>query len=294
QELGTLKARADAALQAARAAVGGQSVLGAQKTYSGQPNVASGSSQYNWLLAKTQDSIFPAVPGRAAAAAAIPMPSEVDWPQFNLSQELVDLLDQFLDKISATVSDDVKATIDRIREQVFASTGVSLLDRGFSVIIDIVQGLLDIAIDLGKAVVDLMMDLLKAVMTEVVSVLSQEIRIPWLSDLYEWATGSKLTLLDLFSLIIAVPAAFALKLISRQPAYASGVSPLPPAELARRGLRREIAPPVNGWTIVAGAGQVALGAFWAGISSIDLARLQGRVPYSLETMNRLRVVGILG
>jgi hypothetical protein len=110
--------------------------------------------------------------------------------------------------------------------------------------------------------------------------MSTSIEIPFVSDLYRWATGNDLTLLDLVALLVAIPAGFVLKLASREPAYASGVSPLPPTELPAVGTGT---PPPGGWVeIVAGIAQVIWGTLNGVVSALGvvMAARYGTLPDS--------------
>lgn len=262
RQFGTAKREADAAFRAAKAGLGGQSVLD-QQAASGQPKPVVGTAQGNWLLGKLQDNtVAPALSGRQASDGVL---AAVSWPDFEPDQHTVSLFRQFLDTLTEKLSGDYVATIDRIREDLDVRSNTGLLARGLSVIIDILQGLVDAAIDVGQAVTDLLIDLLKAMINAVRDFVSKEIEIPYVSDLYEWATGSKLTLLGLFSLLIAIPTGFTLGLVSREPAYASGVSPLPPPVALRpAGLPARVGTPLPvGWiTIAAGCAQTV----WAVLS----------------------------
>ncbi|WP_395676538.1 hypothetical protein [Inquilinus sp.] len=262
-KLDAAKDKADAAFGDAKAKFGGQTLLGVQSDVSGRANSAVGSSQDNWLLAKMQDNVIaPTVSGSPAGAAA----AQISWPTFDPGDQVSAIFTRFLDTLGDKLTADARATIDRVREDLDFRSNSSVLARGLSAVIDILRGLVDIAIDIGQAVIDLLIDLLAALIDAARGFVAHDIEIPYLSDLYHWATGRKLSLLDLFALIIAIPAGFGMRLMSREPAYASGVSPLQPAWTIGAPRRRDVGTPLPvGWiTIVAGCAQ----AVWAPISGI--------------------------
>jgi hypothetical protein len=265
---GKLKAQVDKAFGSSKSAVGNRSVLSLQSEAAGKSKSVAAPVQGNWLQAKMQDNIAATVmPGPSHSLAA----GAMSWPDFDPGDNVKGLFDEFLSKVGDSVAADYRKTIDAIREDLHLQSGTGLLARGLSVVFDIMSGLVDIAIDVGQAVIGLLMDLLKALIEAATAFVAHPVDIPFLSDLYEWATrGHKLTLLDLFSLIVAVPTAFALKLISREPAYASKLSAEAPA---RRTPRADGRPPLPvGWlTVAAGCAQAGWGILSGFLAAMDVA-----------------------
>ncbi|WP_342236928.1 hypothetical protein [Inquilinus sp. OTU3971] len=266
-KLCTLKTEADKAFCSAKSAIGNRSVLSLQSEAAGKSKTMAAPVQGNWLQAKMQDSIAASAvagPSNGLAAAA---PSSLD---FDPGDKVRSLFDDFLSKVGDSVAADYRKTIDNIREDLDLQSGAGLLARGLSVIFDIINGLVGIAIHVGQAVIGLLMDLLKALVGAARDFINQDPGIPFLSNLYNWATnGDKLTLLDLFCLIVAVPTAFALKLISREPAYASELT----AEAPARRLQGAERPPLPvGWmTVAAGCAQAGWGVLSGFMGAMDVA-----------------------
>jgi len=72
------------------------------------------------------------------------------------------------------------------------------------------------ALSLGlQAIVDSLIDLLASMVGQIRTMLSEEWKIPFVSDFYKWLTGDDLTLIDLFALVLAIPATVAFKLLQR-------------------------------------------------------------------------------
>jgi hypothetical protein len=249
----TGKSSVNRALDDVKTKLGVQTPLGAGAEASHKPNGAIGTAQDNWLLAKVQSNIVVSEMSTGAAAPAI------NWPELDFGEEVKRAFDSFGTDLNTSLKAEFLATIARVQEDL--RSGPGLAARGFAAVIDILRGLVDIAFDIGQAATDRLIDLLKAMMSVAMKFVTTEISIPYVSDLYEWATGSKLTLLDLLALLAAIPAGFAMGRICRDPAYASGVSPAPPTARAVRGGGDHARPPLPaGWlTIVAGCGQVVWG-----------------------------------
>jgi len=82
-----------------------------------------------------------------------------------------------------------------------------------SALLRIVQGIIK-AVLLGvQAVVDALLQALAAVIAEIQGVLTEEWDIPFVSAFYSWLTDSELTTLDLFCLILAIPATITYKVL---------------------------------------------------------------------------------
>ena len=257
----------DDAFKSAKEKLGTQTPLAVQAENSGRPNAVVGAAQDNWLLGKCQDNMLPkggrelSVPGAATGSIA--------WPDIQLGQDVLTKFDTFVSQLGQTLSDEARKTVDQIREMLDFQSSPGLLARGFAVVLEILQGAAEVAIKAGKLLADFLIDLLQAVMTAVYDAMTRtSIEIPYVSDFYRWATKRDPTLIDMFALVTAIPAGFALGLLSREPAYASRVSPLPPGQQQARG---SLAIPTLGWMeIVAGCAQGIWGVFGGIVSALDL------------------------
>jgi hypothetical protein len=264
----TAQEKVDDAFRSAQGQLGVETPLQAQARISGKPNAAVDTAQDNWLLAKCQDNVIaPAVSGGPAPHSAA---DAIAWPDIQLGPAVRAKFDAVFDQLGQSLSDEAKATIDGVRGILDGQSGPGILARGFAAVLEILRRMVDMAIEVSQQITDLLVDLLQAVMAAVYDVMTAKISIPYVSDFYLWATKRDLTLIDLFALVTAIPAGFALGLVSREPAYASGVSPVPPGQQPGTA-RRDSRPVTLGWIeIVAGCAQAVWGTLAGILSALDL------------------------
>ncbi|HDR8960479.1 PQQ-binding-like beta-propeller repeat protein [Burkholderia vietnamiensis] len=254
----TAAEKVDHAFERAEATLGVQTPLAAQVKNSKKPNPAVDSSQDNWLLAKCQDNVLPS----GATNSII-------WPELELGQDVHNKFDSLIARLGTSLSDEAKATVDRIGEMLNTRSGAGPLARGFASILEVMHGVAKMAITIGQEVSSFLIDFLQAIIAAAYKAMTATVEIPYVSDFYYWATKRKLTLIDLFALVTAIPAGFALKLVGREPAYASGVSPLPPTPT-----RTSFTSSTLGWMeIVAGCAQAVWGLLSGILSVLDLRQV---------------------
>ncbi|WP_338641413.1 hypothetical protein [Burkholderia pyrrocinia] len=267
----TAAEKVDQAFERAEAALGVQTPLAAQVKYSKKPNPAVDSSQDNWLLAKCQDNVLPSESSGSAIRRTTA--GSIIWPELQLGQDIHDKFDSLLDHLGTSLSDEAKATIDRVGEMLNTQSGPGLLARGFASVLEIMHGVTKMAITIGQQVSSFLIDFLQAILAAAYKAMTATVEIPYISDFYCWATKRPLTLIDVFALVTAIPAGFALKLVCREPAYASGVSPLPPPPTSM-ATRTSFASSTLGWMeIVAGCAQSVWGVLAGVLSALDLRKV---------------------
>ena len=138
--------------------------------------------------------------------------------------------------ISATVEktiDDFMKLIEQLGEDVYHTTKVVIMDivNGIAsgkmsmseilerVTSDAILGTLDTLKHFTNNLLDVIADIVKAVK----AVLNQSIDIPFISELYKLITGdNKLSILNVLSLIVSVPAVTMIKIISGKSPFANG------------------------------------------------------------------------
>jgi hypothetical protein len=273
--LNTAKIQMDSSFEVAKAALGMRSPLSAQQDATKRPNSAIGSSKNDWLLAKFKDHALPEI---GVQAGSLALSTAVSWPAFDPGNAVIQAFDAFSSRLGDSVSADVKATIDRMMEDLDFQSSPGFLARSLAAILDTLRGIADVAVDVVQAVGNLAIDLLKAIISALRSFVTATIGIPYITEFYRWATGKDLCLIDLMSLLVAIPAGFALKLVSDDPAYASGVSPARPTvssvdDRSAAGAARS--EPTQGWLMICAGASQAIWGFLNGItSSIDLWNVQ--------------------
>jgi hypothetical protein len=264
--------KVDQAFASAEAKLGMQTPLGAQTENSGKQNSAVGSAQDNWLLGKFQDNVLPESSGGLSVLRATT--DFIAWPDIQLGQDIRTKFDALASQLEQSLSDKAKETIDSLREMLDFQSSPGILARGFAAVLEILHRATDMAIKLGKIVADFAVDLLQAVMTAIYEAMTKTIEIPYISDFYRWATKRDLSMMDLFALVTAIPTGFALGLLSREPAYASKVSPLPPGPQPRDRKSLTIST-LGGMEIAAGCAQVIFGLLGGVLSALDMRQTLG-------------------
>jgi hypothetical protein len=287
----TGKGRIDEAFEAAVTALGARSAVSAQAEASGKGNAAVGSSQENWLLGKFQDQAVGGTAPTAARSARGVGDAAISWPTFDPPDSARAAFAAFTARVASEVGGEVSATIDRVWADLDFSSDPGILARSMAAVLDVLRGLVDVGLAVTGALIELAIDLLAAMANAFASYVTSKLEIPYLSDLYRWITGGEdLTLLNLFSLLVAVPAGFASRLIPREPAYASGVAPAP------RGPAARSAEPEYVLEIIAGAGQVLWGLLSGTLAAIDAvtASPQTLADSGLRLISVIRIAAFAG
>lgn len=96
----------------------------------------------------------------------------------------------------------------------------NIFSQLLSALLRVVQGVIKAVLSGVQTVIDSVLQICGSIVSGLRDLLQSEWDIPLVSDLYEWLTGGKLTLLDLFCLIMAVPATVIYKVVK-------GAAPFP-------------------------------------------------------------------
>ncbi|NEW04709.1 LamG domain-containing protein [Paenibacillus sp. SYP-B3998] len=126
-----------------------------------------------------------------------------------------DLQADTLSDSGATILDKLKSSIKEIKEDSsfedlksrvsqIASNPSRLYTEGVSLLVDITDLILSATVKGAKVATNVLFDVLRDIVGALADVLKMELQIPVVSDLYEFITGSKLTLIDLLSLVMAI------------------------------------------------------------------------------------------
>jgi hypothetical protein len=122
-------------------------------------------------------------------------------------------------QIAETLADLV---LDAVKELLSVITDPSQARAaGLAPLLTDVENLLLDLVKLGKDAADAFFTLVQTVIQIVQDALNTPINIPIVSDLYQWLTGSQLTILDLFSLIVAIPTTVIYKAITGSVPFSS-------------------------------------------------------------------------
>jgi hypothetical protein len=200
----TFRDTADQAFEQIKGRFGGKSVAEERKQAIGDKNPAAGGSTDNWLQAKLSDNLLSERalprPGGQTRAAAIP-----DIPHFDMPDGVIEDLQGLIPRLGKVVTPDEEAHLRRIGDDLAPGSGLDVFTAAVSAIIEIIHGAVDIAIKLAKEALETLLRIIKSVLMAAREFVEKEIKIPFISELYEHVVGGPLTILDLSALLIAVP-----------------------------------------------------------------------------------------
>lgn len=193
------------------------------------PQAALGSSgagsggQSTWMQQKFQEQSGmrdsqSGTPGGAGSGATIP-------PTIADSDTVVQLMENFVSGVETTISQTFSTFPTQLEAQLTTIKSTladpkSLLGTGFADILAVFATLGDDLIDVGVGIADDFATLLAGLITEMINSLTQPLNIPFISDLWKKLTGDQLTVLDMLTLLMAVPATVLIAIIT-----GSGVAP---------------------------------------------------------------------
>lgn len=198
-----------------------------------QAYTTNGSDNYsvhgNWLLHKTMGGAL-----GTGGSVAIGAPTlALTGASTAASETVTQAMQQFLQNLAADaakVSTDVykviTAAADDLMTALFPPDGAQgahladLLGKLESLLLELVA--------LAKDAADDFCNLLIAIVDSLQDALNASIEIPFVTWLYREITGDQLSVLDLFTLILAVPVTVMYKAITDQPPYSNGSVTRPP------------------------------------------------------------------
>jgi len=143
-----------------------------------------------------------------------------------MQESLSDAVTQFLEAVGADaleIAEDLGALVVSAINELVAVIANATQARaaGLAALLTNIQNLLLDLVQLGQDATDAFFTMVQAVVQLVQTALNTSIDIPLISDLYEWLTGDQLTILDLFSLIVAIPTTIVYKAITGSAPFSS-------------------------------------------------------------------------
>src|SRR6185369_12116439 len=90
----------------------------------------------------------------------------------------------------------------------------TLQSTGITDLIGAVKTVADFFIDVAGNIAEDFLALLGDLASDLLDLLTANITIPIISDLYQWITGDSLTILDLFSLLASIPLTIVYKAVT--------------------------------------------------------------------------------
>lgn len=130
-------------------------------------------------------------------------------PTLNLSigQGVIDALNTFLNNIKNDISDDLYQTLQQLVNGFQNLSASDIFAGSIAAILTVFQGVSDMVVSILKNLILAVIDLLKAMLQGgfLKNLLTAEMPIPFVKDLYQYLTGQPMSLLDIATLLIAVP-----------------------------------------------------------------------------------------
>jgi hypothetical protein len=208
-KLTQLRFVADKALQGLARELGQTTPRSSQKRASPQKNPSDGGSTSNWLQARVDEHLMSEAAVRKYAGDSVGALA-FSLPQFTLPDDIIGDIDRLIARAGGKVTEDALRAVDAFRAAIGGSGDI--FSGALSALVEVLRGVVNAGLDAALAVADGFFALLEKVLRCAWTYLNTEIKVPFLSDFYSWATspgdgspGSKLTLLDLSCLLIAIP-----------------------------------------------------------------------------------------
>ena len=221
--LGTLKSDFNQGLQGLKSRLGSISAQGIHDTHGSDSGAASSSVQasakHNWLQDKFLSSTNASISDPPEGAAKRSVGIDLDIPALEIPADLSGRISEVWTNLQESLTEDVKSTVKAIADDFKTNAGSSpsdILTTSLEVMLDLLEGIGDIAIDVLTAIFDALIALLRGLIEALWNAARAEIKVPFLSELFTWATGEKLTTLNLFALIAAVPVVLIEKLLGTE------------------------------------------------------------------------------
>lgn len=123
-----------------------------------------------------------------------------------LPADLMTAIERFAVGVEQALTNDARQLMSRVAQSIESTDGSSILELPIKVVFEVLQTGADIVLDFFALMMRVGGDALQAAASFAKSLAEYEIEIPFLSELYNWLTGSKLTLLDVTALVTAFAA----------------------------------------------------------------------------------------
>jgi hypothetical protein len=222
-ELAKLRKSIDEVLGEVRAQAGGVSGAAAQQRVAGASNPAKGGSTSRWLETKVGDNLL-STALRAGPSAAGDLPAGI--PRFPIPAGLDRDVGDLVRQVEQVVGQEAASALRRIQSELDPDgTGTSLFGSAFSVIVNLMQLLADVAIEAAERIWVAMINVLAKLLRAIRAFTTTKFYLPVISELYAYFTGSpvdSMTILDLVCLLAAVPTSLLLPDSSGPKAAAAG------------------------------------------------------------------------
>ena len=145
----------------------------------------------------------------------------VELPQLSGGDELVALFDSYLSKVSATIASDPAlqsfpqdvAAVANSFTKLFTDPG-GFLTAAMDALVRLFSDLVQIGLELLETTVVALLELVREAIALLRRMLTAKISIPFVSDFYKLVAKNDLSLLNLATLVVAVPATITYKLES--------------------------------------------------------------------------------
>ena len=205
ESFGDLKAQMHKAFDEMRKIVGDSKVIDVEsggETGSDEPD---NGARDNWLTQKFTDNAFPQSNNSSARQVESPSTSARSMSGIDAG-DATDAINDFYKKVEKLITDEVFQEMLDVASKLNFDSSSAFLNSSLSALIDVAEGFFELALDFIEVIVSGLVDLLGKLGDTLHDFLNDEIDIPFISDLYEWVVGSKLTVLNLIAFIAAVPA----------------------------------------------------------------------------------------
>jgi len=186
----------------------GNSTLQSQEYNNNNPQTifgAGGAKSYTksrWMMSKFQDNASQATVGSPALLKG-------------LSDSFLSNVEQLGTNVWNMIENDPNNQFQKIPGELrnlissfslLVTNPSAFVTKGFGDILDLISSIVVALLQVVDASIEALLQQLSGFIDAVLGVITQQINVPVLSDLYSWITnGSQLTVVDLFSLIVAIP-----------------------------------------------------------------------------------------
>lgn len=161
---------------------------------------------------------LPWVSRDSTAASAQPMAMKSGPDAGTITAAWETFVSSLLDTVANDFKDfpaQLKAQLDIMKDKL--KDPKSILSNGLTDLLAVLQVLADDMINVGKAIAADFLTLMETLLAQITLWLTQTLEVPFISRLYKALTGNALTYLDVFALVVAVPATILLEVIAGTP-----------------------------------------------------------------------------
>lgn len=199
---GDLKLKLDDVFDEVRSGIG-QGSFNADAQVGGRRDGSDARS--TWLVQKLKGNAGPDAGGVKRSADSEPT------VEVSLGQGVIDALNAFLDNVKDDLSEDLHQELSQVVNGFQSLSPSDVLAGALAAVLTAFQGIASMAVDVCKNVLLALLDLLKVLLQSgfLKDLLTAELPIPFVKDLYRYLTGETMSLLDVATLLIAIPVTIA-------------------------------------------------------------------------------------